>query len=200
LKQQVKTHQVRGWSAFPGWIQPGQTPDSVVPYMTPLKTVFLEPRNPYPMNSSNKTIAGKTLKQLVDRLVNDSLHQTCSGKNSIVNEMTDNMCIYVDELKEGVFISQLLATVVTNARNGDIHISAGQFRDIITLEIEDRNNYNGYALAAGLQSIEPEANRLGGSLSIMGAQKLVAKVSFSFPLLTVQGNLPPHYFQTRYYC
>ncbi|RYY62737.1 MAG: hypothetical protein EOO05_01720 [Chitinophagaceae bacterium] len=150
------------------------------------------------MKSSNNPIAGKTLKQLVDRLVSDSLTDTRNGKTFIVNDMPDHLCILVDEHREGTVISELLATVVTNARNGDIHISADQFRDTITLDIEERNNYNGYALASRLRSFEPDANRLGGCLSILGEQQLVTKISFSFPLFTVHGNMPAHYNHTPY--
>ena len=151
------------------------------------------------MKKTYHPVASKTLKQLVDRLVSDSLTDTRNDNNRIVNEMPENMCILVDGSKEGTVISELLATVVTNAKNGDIRISADQFRDVITLEIEDRNNYNGYALASRLQSIEPDANRLGGFLSIRGAQELVARVSFSFPLVTIQGNLPPSYNNPVFY-
>ena len=153
------------------------------------------------MKSQNNPIAGKSLKQLVDRLVSDSLNELRHTENSVVNEMPDNLCVLVDEQKEGNVISELLATVITIARNGDIHISADQFRDVVTIDIEDRNNYNGYALAAKLRAIEPDANRMGGSISIRGENQLVARVSFSFPLLTVSGNLPPAYSATahRYY-
>jgi len=153
---------------------------------------------PYPMKSSNNPIAGKTLKQLVDRLVSDSLTDSINGKTCIVNEMPDSMCILVDEYREGNIISELLTTVVTNARNGDIHISADQFRDVITIEIEDRNNYNGYALASRLRCIEPDAHRLGGSISVKGEQQLVARISFSFPLLTIQGNVPGSFNNEHY--
>jgi len=140
------------------------------------------------MRNQTIPIAGKTLKQLVDRLVSDSLNDRRHLTNHIVNDMPDSLCIMVDECKEGPVISELLATVLTNARNGDIHITVDQFHDTITLAIEDRNNYNGYALASRLKTIEPDANRMGGYISIRGQQQLVATVSFSFPVQTVQGN------------
>ena len=151
------------------------------------------------MKSPNNPIAGKTLKQLVDRLVSDSLTNTCNGKNLIVNEMPEHMCILVDEYKEGNVISELLTTVVTNAKNGDIHISAGQFRDVVTLNIEERNNHNGYALASKLKCIEPDAHCVGGSISIKGEQKLITTISFSFPLVTIHGNMNSQYAPPRYY-
>ncbi len=143
------------------------------------------------MRNPQIPIAGKTLKQLVDRLVSDSLNDNLRSSNRVVNEVPDSLCIMVDECKEGPVISELLATVLTNAKNGDIHISADQFHDIVTLAIQDRNNYNGYALASRLKTIEPGAHQVGGSISIRGQQQLVATVSFSFPLLTIQGNTPP---------
>jgi hypothetical protein len=49
------------------------------------------------------------------------------------------------------------------------------------LNIQDRNNNNGYALDFSIMSIKQQANEIGGSLSIEGKQQRVATVSFSFP-------------------
>jgi hypothetical protein len=47
--------------------------------------------------------------------------------------------------------------------------------------MQERNNYNGYALAFSLKSIEAYAAMIGGNIGIKDPQKLVTTVSFSFP-------------------
>jgi hypothetical protein len=124
---------------------------------------------------------GTSLQLLVNRLVSNSRAGIIRNKSFVVNEVPMEFYIAADESKIAPVISELLTTVVANARNGRIYITAERFRDIIILEIQDRNNYNGYALAYSLKTIEPQATMIGGCISIKGPQQLVATISFSFP-------------------
>jgi hypothetical protein len=125
---------------------------------------------------------GTSLRLLVNRLMSDSLAPAVHTKSFIVNEVPADIRMIADEDKVMPVISELLTTVVANARNGNIHISAERFRDVVILEIQDRNNYNGYALAYSIQSIEPQATMLGGYIRMKGQQELVTTISFSFPI------------------
>jgi hypothetical protein len=124
---------------------------------------------------------GTSLRLLVNRLVSDSLAPTVHNKSCIVNEVPADIRMIADEDKVMPVISELLTSVVANARNGNIHISAERFRDVVILEIQERNNYNGYALAYRIQSIEPQATMLGGYIRMKGQQELITTISFSFP-------------------
>jgi hypothetical protein len=123
---------------------------------------------------------GISLRQVVNNLLSDSLSSGGNSKNLIVNEITADICMIADQDKVDV-ISELLISVVSNARNGNIHISAEQFRDGVILEIQERNNYNGYALAYRVQSLESQAAMLGGYITMKGKQQLVTTISFGFP-------------------
>ena len=125
--------------------------------------------------------AGISLQLLVNRLVSSSLVTALRNKISVVNEVPVDLKIFADETKVVPVIFELLTTVVANARNSEICISADRYRDIVILNIQDRNNYNGYALAFSIQSIEPRAAMAGGYISIKGPQQRVATISFSFP-------------------
>ena len=122
-----------------------------------------------------------SLQLLVNRLVSNSLAGIVHSKSVVVNEVPSEFFITADENKITPVISELFTTVVANARNGHIYITAERFKDIIILEIQDRNNYNGYALAYSLKSIEPQATMIGGNISIKGQQQLITTISFSFP-------------------
>jgi hypothetical protein len=78
-------------------------------------------------------------------------------------------------------MKDILTTVVANSRNGNIHITAERYKDVVIVEIQERNNYNGYALSFSIGSIEPEAASIGGHLTIRGQQQKVTTISFSFP-------------------
>jgi hypothetical protein len=122
-----------------------------------------------------------SLHLLVNRLVSNSHAGIIRSKSIIVNEVPEEFFITADENKIAPVISELLTTVVANARYGRIYITAERFRDIIILQIQDRNNYNGYALAYSIKAIEPQAAVMGGHISIKAAQQLIATISFSFP-------------------
>jgi len=125
--------------------------------------------------------AGMSLQLLVNRLVSSSLATALRNKVSFVNEVPRDLNMFADESKVIPVIFELLTTVVANARNSQIYISADRYRDILILNIQDRNNNNGYALAFSIQSIEPRASMIGGHISIDGPQQRVATISFSFP-------------------
>jgi hypothetical protein len=124
--------------------------------------------------------AGTSLRHVINQLLSDSLPSSVNSKNIIVNEIAAEICMTANEEVLSV-ISELLVSVVSNARNGKIHISAEQFKDGVILEIQERNTYNGYALAYRVQSIEPQAAMLGGYITMKGKQQLVTIISFGFP-------------------
>ena len=125
--------------------------------------------------------SGISLQLLVNRLVSSLPDAVAHNKISIVNDVPRNLQMVADENKLTPVICELLTTVVANARNSQIHISAERYRDILTLNIQDRNNNNGYALDFSIMAIQQQVTEVGGSLSIQGKQQRVATVSFSFP-------------------
>jgi hypothetical protein len=103
------------------------------------------------------------------------------SKITIDNCVSSDLGIYLEQNKIATVIYDMMAIIISNARNTTISITADRFRDIIIVNVEDRNNYNGYALSFSLMSIEADATKAGGSLCIHDAQKKVTTVSFSFP-------------------
>jgi len=136
-------------------------------------------------NHQNATLgvfnSGTSLNQLIANLVKGSLPVASNNRTNIVNEVGYSLVIGNNNEKVVSVMKDLLTTVVQNSNQGDIHISAERYSDIVVLQIQERNNYNGYALAFSIMSIESQINETGGSLSIDGKQKKVATISYSFP-------------------
>lgn len=125
--------------------------------------------------------SGTTLQQLVNNLVSNSLSSAIHNHSIIVNEVDQGILLGEPDPRVFPVLNDLLATIVANSRDGEIHISADVYRDTMTIQIQERNNYNGYALSFSINSIEPDAARLGGHIVINGAQKRITTISFSFP-------------------
>ena len=138
----------------------------------------------YPMQKPYETtpvLSGVSLQQLINRLVDQSRPIALRQHTDIINEVNKDMLLLNRQEKLVFLMQELLTTVLMNSRNGEIHISADRYRDTYTLQIEERNNYNGYALASSIGSLESDALGIGGHLSIKGPQRKVATISFIFP-------------------
>lgn len=138
-------------------------------------------------SSLNKDVAGDStftsisLQLLLNKLVNNLPETIALNKIVVENEVSSEFKMLADQSQVLPVIDEVLTTVVANARNTSIFITAEKFSDIVTLNFEDRNNYNGYALSFSLMSVGQHARFVGGNINIQGAQKRVATVSFSFP-------------------
>jgi len=126
-------------------------------------------------------VAGTSLQSIINNLISSQLQYSQKNRNVMVNEVTSDVILLAEESRIAPVLDELLSTVVRNARNGRIYISAERFRDIITIEIEERNTYNGYALSYSIKALEPIARLAGGYIAIKGQHQLTTTVSFSFP-------------------
>ena len=132
--------------------------------------------------SAPMPLSGTSLQSFIDHLLYHPLAESLRRSDSqVVNEIPAEFSLRKDEAKIFPVIKELLAVVLMNARKGNITVRAEKFRDIMILEIEDCNNYNGYALDYSLRSLESLARLAGGHISAKGQQQLVSTVSFSFP-------------------
>lgn len=132
--------------------------------------------------SASMPLSGTSLQSFIDHLLYHSLVESMRRSDSqVVNEIPAEFSLRKDEAKIFPVIKELLTVVLMNARKGNITVRAEKFRDIMILEIEDCNNYNGYALDYSLRSLESLARLAGGHISAKGQQQLVSTVTFSFP-------------------
>jgi hypothetical protein len=139
-------------------------------------------QNYHPANSLGILDGGIPLQQLVNHFVKSSLPSAISNHSQVLNEVSSSVTLNSKNTKVITIMNELLDTVVRNSKNGEIHISADRYSDVIIFQIEERNNNNGYALSYSIGSIEPDAERIGGHISINGPQKKITTISFSFPV------------------
>lgn len=125
--------------------------------------------------------SGTSLFTMVNNLCSELMPMALRSKSVLVNEIDADLFTVAQENTIAPFLREVVSAVLRNARFGRIHISAEKFADVITILIEDQNNYNGYALSSSISQLEPLARVMGGFLSLKGAQQLTATVSFSFP-------------------
>ena len=128
-------------------------------------------------------IPGLSLHQLVNNIVSDYLPAALVHQTRLINEVERQLVIDNQDAQAITIISELLSTVINNSNRGDIHVSAERYGDVIIFNIQERNNYNGYALSYSIGAIEPEAVSVGGHIVIRGAQQKVTTISFSFPIV-----------------
>jgi glucose-6-phosphate-specific signal transduction histidine kinase len=146
-------------------------------------------KNPPPMRQqplqttfADTSVHGTSLQSMINHLLRHSLNDMLRNSNSsVMNEIPAELSIVANEERLCPVIKELLSTIISNASKGRIHIRAERFRDIVILEIQDKSNYNGYALDYGIRSFEPLARSIGGYISITGQQQLDTTISFSFP-------------------
>lgn len=91
--------------------------------------------------------AGISLQQLVNNLVNESLSIAFHNKTRIVNEVAGDFVLATNDKNVVAVIKELLSVIIFNSSNGEIHINAERYHDVVILLIEERNNNNGFALS-----------------------------------------------------
>jgi hypothetical protein len=131
--------------------------------------------------STQQKLPGVCLQQLVNQLLRHSMAVAFKNKSLVTNEIPREVEFPKDKIIVAPVLRNLLSAIINNSRDGEIYISADCFRDIITLQVQERNNYNGYALEYSIKALETEAAKVGGSITIDGAHKKIITVFFSFP-------------------
>jgi hypothetical protein len=132
-------------------------------------------------NASGNNPTVISLSQLISNLVENKQPAAALHHTRIVSEVERHLLLGQGALQLGHVLEELLDAVILNSNEGDIHITADRFRDMVLLHIEERNNYNGYALSFSVGSIEQDAVKLGGHISMEGERKKETTISFSFP-------------------
>lgn len=131
--------------------------------------------------STGNSIVPVSLNQLVLSLVEKKTPLAVKHNTRIVNEIDRQLLLGEGALQLSKVLEELIDAVILNSKEGDIHIFADRFKDMVLLHIEERNNYNGYALSFSVGSLEPDAARIGGHISMEGERKRAAHIQFSFP-------------------
>lgn len=132
------------------------------------------------MQSHYKACEKLSLQTLVSKSLIYSFAIASKNSTTIVNDIQPD--IYINSSNHRVIpvITDLIDTVIKNAKDSEICITAERFRELIILQVQDLHNNNGYALGFSLQLIEREATNAGASIQFKDQQCRVATISLSF--------------------
>ncbi|HUR66475.1 MAG TPA: hypothetical protein VMZ03_08980 [Chitinophagaceae bacterium] len=123
-----------------------------------------------------------SLQHLVDSLVNDRLQLAKINRTAVVNEIGKAVSLSKGCESFICLIDEVITTVIANSNRGDIHISAERRDKEVILSIQERNNYNGYALSFSIGTLMEDAFSIGGMLDIKGPQKKITTIYLSLPV------------------
>ena len=122
-----------------------------------------------------------SLQLFVNSLVDNSLSVALDNCSSVINEVGKGVVLQTSNARILSLIEEVFNTVIVNSRKGDIHISAENNEGRLVLKIQERNNYNGYALSFSIGTLVSDFNFAGGSLDINSPQQKVTTIILSFP-------------------
>jgi len=138
-------------------------------------------------NTSTKTV----LQSAVDRLISSLAPVAIRNRSSFVNNIPATLDIGSDENSVITVIGGLLRSVINNARESCIRISAKEtYGTLVTVSVKDSNSYDTYAVACSLQDVVPLAEKMGGQLSIISEKQKVTTFTFRFPIDQQQNQCP----------
>ena len=138
------------------------------------------------MKTMNKTFTDSKTNVSLQKLVDDIIKKSSAeaANNKIINNVSADLYINANDDIVASVIDGMLSSMIANAANGDIDISARElFSNTIKLAIRDNNCFNTYAVACSLQSLVPLTERMGGHLNITNQRQKITTIEFSFPVL-----------------
>lgn len=138
--------------------------------------------------NSSACAAGTSVTSLVDQLLLSASVLAHQSRSVLTNDIEPAFFTAAPAARIRPVMEAILDALLLCARQGRIFITAERVGENIQVIFEERNNYNGYALAFRLCSVEPLAREAGGHLFVRGEKSLQARICFSFP---DTASLPP---------
>jgi len=121
------------------------------------------------------------LQQLIDGVVGNSLSAALQHGSMVCNEVGRDVCLQRVSESFTSLVEEILDAVIDSSRKGDIRIRASRHHQRLTLQITEKNNYNGFALAWRIAVLAQEVSSLGGTLDIRNPRQLETTISLSIP-------------------
>jgi len=131
------------------------------------------------------------LQNLIQHLAQPLLPLAVRNNSFLVNDVAPHLGLYGDKNAVSRVIDGILRSVINNARESCIRISARElYSNMIEILVKDSNSFNTYAVACSLQDIVPLAQQAGGQLDIMNQRQRITTIVFRFPIHRLDaGNL-----------
>lgn len=138
--------------------------------------------NSLPASSFETTTVKPTLQNLIDKLIAPLVPIATRNNSLIVNDVPSFLKFGIDEQTVACVIDGVLRSVIHNARETCIRVSAQfLYGKTMVVSVKDSNSFNTYAVACSLQDVLPVAQKIGGGLDITNQRQKVTTIAFRFP-------------------
>ena len=125
----------------------------------------------------------ETLNQLVSRIADNFLPVAVRNNSFFVNEVPSTLTVDHNQSWVSSVVANLFASVVNNAWDTCIRVSAKAYGYVIVMEIQESGAVSSYAMACDLQQVQALAEKIGGTLNISLNNHSTTTIAFSFPNL-----------------
>lgn len=139
--------------------------------------------NSLPASSYETPATKPVLQSVIDKLISPLLPVAVRNNSFIVNDVPSFLRFGNDEKEVACVINGILRSVIHNARESCIRVSAQlMYGKLMVVSVKDSNSFNTYGVACSLQDVLPLAQKMGGQLDITNQRQKVTTIVFKFPV------------------
>lgn len=120
------------------------------------------------------------LQQLVKYVAGNLTAAACSRNSFFVNDVAPGIIIHADREMLAETLGKLLAKAIEQTGNNCIRIEAVVFNQIVSLVINQTGQCSSAGLAVSMEPLQPVAEKLGGSISVVSDHEHKTLVALSF--------------------
>ena len=145
------------------------------------ETVFLKEPPMIKVPFGKKPVSATVPLRLIVGNMLSSIQSVAARRGSIlVNDVSENFFVEVDEQKLSTLFCKLLDLVITHTSNTQIRISAKKFGEVTILYLKEKSRLNSPAFAVRLTEIQQLAENIIGQVSVTSYRHEVTTVALSF--------------------
>jgi len=120
------------------------------------------------------------LNDVVDRLISTLLPKACSNKSFFVNDIPNHLEFKKESPVVTSVLGGLLSTVISNATNSCIWLSAKLYGNVVVLHVKNAKGFNPHIIRGQLRQLQALAEKRGGTIGFARDQNTVTSLTFGF--------------------
>lgn len=120
------------------------------------------------------------LQQLTGFVTKSLTTEACSRKSLLVNNVTPGIIVHADREALAETLTDVLTKTICHTENNCIRIEAVAYDNIISLVIKQTGSCSSTSIAVSMTALQPLAEKLGGSISVVTDNNSRITVALSF--------------------
>ena len=121
-----------------------------------------------------------SLYELIERISGSLDHTARTNKTHIVNNVSEEILLQLDEDKVACVFSHLLKNVILHSQNSCVRISSKLFGNIVLLHVKDDGCVNYDLISDCLSDMQKQAENIGGFVGFTSYRNKLTTIAFSF--------------------